>query len=34
MLKGLSFAHSFKLPSKPNSIVNRNYSLTTISELY
>lgn len=32
MLKGLSFAHSFKLPS--NSIVNRNFSLKTISEFY
>ena len=34
MLKGLSFAHSFKLPSKSNSIVNGNYSLKTISEFY
>lgn len=32
MLKGLSFAHSLKRPS--NSIVNRNFSLKTISVFY
>jgi hypothetical protein len=31
MLRGLSFAHSFKLPSKSNSIMNRNVTLRTIS---
>jgi hypothetical protein len=34
MLKGLSFAHSFKLPSKSNSIVNKNFSLKIISVFY